>query len=111
MNRRTKKTTKKHSKKLKGGFLGPLLMALAPSLIGPAVSAVSNLIQGKNMITGQGGKSGGRYLIERNQLGMGKKKRKGGAKTSPWIQHVKDYMNRHNCSYKEALSGASSTYK
>jgi len=110
MNRRTKKTTKKHSKKLKGGFLGPLLMALAPSLISPAMGAISNLIQGKNIFTGNG-KSGGRYLIERNQLGMGKKKRKGGAKSSPWIQHVKDYMNRHHCSYKEALSGASSTYK
>lgn len=111
MNRRTKKTTKKLSKKLKGGFLGPLLMALAPSLIGPALTGAERLFTGKNIFTGNG-KSGGRYLIERNQLGMGKKKkRKGGAKTSPWIQHVKDYMNRHNCSYKEALTGASSTYK
>ena len=110
MNRRTKKTTKKLSKKLKGGFLGPLLMALAPSLIGPAFGAVKNLVEGKNIFGN--GKSGGRYLIERNQLGMGKKKkRKGGAKSSPWIEHVKDYMNRHGCSYKEALSGASSTYK
>jgi hypothetical protein len=31
--------------------------------------------------------------------------------TSPWIQHVKAYQAKHNCSYKEALVGAKSTYK
>jgi len=29
---------------------------------------------------------------------------------SAWIQHVKKNANEHNCSYKEALKGASSSY-
>ena len=36
----------------------------------------------------------------------------GGAKrSSPWIQHVKDYSKAHNVSYKEAMSKAKATYK
>lgn len=27
-----------------------------------------------------------------------------------WIDHVKMYQKEHNCSYKEALKGASATY-
>lgn len=30
---------------------------------------------------------------------------------STWIQHVKDYQNKNNCSYKQALSNASATYQ
>jgi hypothetical protein len=30
---------------------------------------------------------------------------------SAWIQHVKDYASQHNCSYKDALKGASSSYR
>lgn len=30
---------------------------------------------------------------------------------SAWINYVKCYQNQHNCSYKEALKGASETYK
>lgn len=30
---------------------------------------------------------------------------------SPWIQHVKNYQQEHNCSYKQALSGAKETYQ
>lgn len=91
MNRRTNKSTKK----LKGGFLPALLAALAPSLIGPAFTGISRLIDGKNVFTGNGRR----------------KKKKGGAKkSSPWIEHVKNYMNLHNCSYKEALMKAGSTY-
>jgi hypothetical protein len=29
---------------------------------------------------------------------------------NPWITHVKEYCNTHNCSYKEALKKAKSTY-
>ena len=34
----------------------------------------------------------------------------GSGRTSPWIDHVKGYQQEHNCSYKEALIGASKTY-
>lgn len=27
-----------------------------------------------------------------------------------WIQHVKEYQKKHNCSYKDALKGAKMTY-
>ena len=30
--------------------------------------------------------------------------------SNAWIQHVKAYQNKHNCSYKEALKGAKLTY-
>jgi hypothetical protein len=30
---------------------------------------------------------------------------------SAWITHVKNYANENNCSYKEALSKASASYK
>jgi hypothetical protein len=30
---------------------------------------------------------------------------------SPWIIHVKAYQQKHNCSYKDAMSRAKSTYK
>ena len=30
---------------------------------------------------------------------------------SEWIKHVKDYANQHGCSYKDALKGASSSYR
>lgn len=36
---------------------------------------------------------------------------KAGAAKSPWIQHVKSYMVTHNCTYKQALSRASESYK
>lgn len=36
---------------------------------------------------------------------------KAGAAKSPWIEHVKSYMVTHNCSYKQALSGASESYQ
>jgi hypothetical protein len=38
-------------------------------------------------------------------------KAKGSGKTSPWIDHVKSYQSQHGCSYKEALSNASKTYR
>jgi len=31
--------------------------------------------------------------------------------TNPWINHVKQYQDKHKCSYKEALSKSKSTYK
>lgn len=30
---------------------------------------------------------------------------------NPWITHVKQYQNANNCSYREALKGASKTYQ
>ena len=30
---------------------------------------------------------------------------------SEWIAHVKDFQAKHNCSYKDALKGASSSYR
>ena len=47
-------------------------------------------------------------------LGLAEKAKSiaGGAKkSSPWIQHVKDYSKAHNISYKEATSKAKATYK
>ena len=35
----------------------------------------------------------------------------GGRASSAWIQHVKDYQAKHGCSYKQAMSGAKSTYR
>jgi len=88
--------TKKNSNKLEGGFLPALLAALAPSLISPALTGISRLIEGKNVFTGNG----------RHKKG----KRTGGKRTSPWIEHVKNYAKMHNVSYKDALSGAGSSY-
>jgi hypothetical protein len=36
---------------------------------------------------------------------------KAGAAKSPWIQYVKSYMVTHNCTYKQALTRASESYK
>ena len=30
---------------------------------------------------------------------------------SPWIEHVKAFKAKHNCSYKDALKGASASYR
>ena len=38
-------------------------------------------------------------------------KAKGSGKTSQWIEHVKSYQSKHGCSYKEALTNASKTYR
>jgi len=43
---------------------------------------------------------------------QGKAIAEGGAKrSSPWIQHVKDYSKANNITYKEAMSKAKATYK
>ena len=51
--------------------------------------------------------------VERDQIGVGKKskKRTGKRATSPWIAHVKATQAKHGCSYKQAMSLASATYK
>jgi hypothetical protein len=40
---------------------------------------------------------------------VSKKKHK--PSSSPWIQHVRNYMNEHNISYKQAMKDSKSTYK
>ena len=40
---------------------------------------------------------------------VSKKKHK--PSSSPWIQHVRNYMNEHNISYKQAMKDSRSTYK
>ncbi len=53
-------------------------------------------------------------LVEKEtQAGYGAKK-KGkakGKKVSPWIAHVREFSKKNGCSYKEAMSRASKTYK
>ena len=58
-------------------------------------------------------------------IGAGKKKMQGGCRcnsptqakepkkkaTSPWVSHVKAYAAKHGVSYKDALKGASASYK
>ena len=39
-----------------------------------------------------------------------KSKRKTSGRTSPWIEHVKNYAKTHNVTYKQAMSLASKTY-
>ena len=47
-----------------------------------------------------------------NRKGKKKKGKKGkGAGGNPWIVHCKKYQKKHNCSWKEAMSGAKSSYK
>ena len=36
---------------------------------------------------------------------------KAGAKTNPWIAHVKAYAKKHNISYGDAISKARPSYK
>ena len=58
-------------------------------------------------------------------IGAGRKKMQGGCRcnsptqaeepkkkaASPWVSHVKAYAAKHNVSYKDALKGASASYK
>lgn len=37
--------------------------------------------------------------------------REGQGIQSPWIKHVKAYQKKHGCSYKDAMKGASKTYR
>jgi hypothetical protein len=42
-----------------------------------------------------------------------KKKRnvEGSGYRNPWLVHVQEYREKHKCSYKDALKGASKTYR
>jgi hypothetical protein len=44
-------------------------------------------------------------------LGPKRVPRTGEGVQSPWLKHLKDYQTKHGCSYKEAMKGASKTYR
>ena len=120
--------TLKHG--LKGGFL-PLLGAIAPALLSAlaptALSAVGTfgdrLFSGKNVFTGNGDveTSANSYVLGSGASGAGRRRKKrggasvgagskAGAKTNPWVTHVKAYAKKHNLSYGDAISKARSSY-
>lgn len=116
------KLSKKQIAKLEGGFLGPLLAAIAPALVSPAITGLERLFTGKNVFTGNGqGENDVLGSTNSYILGSGKGKKKGvvsvgagtkkGAKHNPWIQHVKAYAKKHNIKYSEAISKAKSSYR
>lgn len=126
---KTQVKTLKHG--LKGGFL-PLLASLAPALLGAiapkALDAVGTfgerLFSGKNVFTGNGDfeASANSYILGSGANGAGKKRKKrggasvgagskAGAKSNPWIAHVKAYAKKHNISYGDAISKARPSYK
>lgn len=94
-----------NTSELTGGF--PWLATLLPMLAGPLLSKGVDAL-GSKLGFGKGGRRvGGRQVGGRRVGG----RRVGGAKSSPWISHVKAYAKANGCSYKEALSRASSTYR
>ena len=130
---KTQVKTLKHG--LKGGFL-PLLASWAPALLGAiapkAIDAIGTfgerLFSGKNVLTGQGQNgygdfeaSANSYILGSGANGAGKRKKRGGAsvgagskagaKSNPWIAHVKAYAKKHNISYGDAISKARPSYK
>ena len=115
---------------LKGGFL-PLLASLAPAILGAiapkALDAVGTfgdrLFSGRNVFTGNGDfeASANSYILGSGANGAGRRKKRGGAssgagsksgaKSNPWIAHVKAYAKKHNISYGEAIKKARPSYK
>ena len=125
---KTQVKTLKHG--LKGGFL-PLLASLAPALLGAiapkAIEGLSTfgdrLFSGRNVFTGNGDveASANSYILGSGANGAGKRRKKrggasagagskAGAKTNPWIAHVKAYAKKHNLSYGDAISKARPSY-
>ena len=76
----------------------------------------------KNVFTGNGDfeASANSYILGSGANGAGKRKKRGGAssgagskagaKTNPWIAHVKAYAKKHNLSYGEAIPKARPSY-
>ena len=54
------------------------------------------------------GVSAGKRKVKKAGVSAGKSK---GKKTSKWIEHVKAYKKKHNCTYTEALKKAGPSYK
>ena len=132
----TKTQVKTLKQGLHGGFL-PLLASLAPALLGAiapkALDAVGTfgerLFSGKNVFTGNGDvmTSANSYVLGSGANGAGasgagrrRKKRggasvgassKAGAKTNPWIAHVKADAKKHNLSYGDAIPKARPSYR
>jgi hypothetical protein len=126
----TKTQVKTLKQGLKGGFL-PLLGAIAPALLSAiapkAIEGLSTfgdrLFSGKNVFTGNGDfeASANSYILGSGANGAGKRKKRGGAssgagskagaKSNPWIAHVKAYAKKHNISYGDAISKARPSYK
>jgi hypothetical protein len=92
-----------------GGFIGPLIGALAPAAIG----ALGKLFSGK----GKGGamKDYAGMGMSAGHLMAGKKKasngRKTAAKSNPWLIHVAQFRAQHpGMAYKDVLRQAKATY-
>ena len=129
---KTQVKTLKHG--LKGGFL-PLLASLAPALLGAiapkAIEGLSTfgdrLFSGRNVFTGSAKGAGdfeasaNSYILGSGANGAGRRKKRGGAsagagskagaKSNPWIAHVKAYAKKHNISYGDAIKKARPSYK
>jgi hypothetical protein len=127
----TKTQVKTLKQGLKGGFL-PLLGAIAPALLSAiapkAIEGLSTfgdrLFSGKNVFTGNGDvmTSPNSYILGSGANGAGRRRKKrggasvgagskAGAKTNPWIAHVKAYAKKHNLSYSESIAKAKSSYQ
>lgn len=74
-------------------------------------SAINNIDMKQQKQSGTGTDIECNSITELDRKDKESNRKKHKPSSSPWIQHVRNYMNEHNISYKQAMRDSKSTYK